>query len=172
MTWSTLFGGRINEIQGGMCIDGNNMYITGKTSTNDAQNSGFLAFPLVSNSTATFTSRYGGDGTIGGDAFIARFNLGNLTPLTSISDVRNTHSAISCYPNPSNGKFMVSFPDFDNGDKVVTLYDYMGQSLFSAHTTNNSMEINSAEKFATGIYIIEVCSSNKKEVSKIVISHQ
>jgi hypothetical protein len=172
MLWSTLFGGARKDYQGGMCIDGNGMYICGKTTTNDAGIAGtVIAYPLLNNNVSTFFGTYSGGGSsiLGGDAYVAKLNLLDVN-LTSISEVNGTISNIKCFPNPSNGRFTISFPDFENGEKTVSLYNCIGQSLYTAKTVNKILEINGTDKFATGVYLVEVRSSNKQEVVKIVIT--
>ncbi len=175
MNWSTLFGGqRGKEYMGGMCIDGNGLFICGKTTTSDnaASPSPILDFPLMDNHVSTFFPQFGGGGASGGgDAYVARFTLLDYHPL-GLEAVQNYTSKIKCYPNPSNGHFIVAFEDFDSGDKTVTLYNYLGQSLYTDHTSDNRIEINGAERLSIGIYLVEVQSNNKRVATKIVISGQ
>jgi hypothetical protein len=169
MVWSTLFGssaGATFNYAGGMCIDGARMYICGMTTSPSTLS--FGAYPLVNNTVSTFFSNYGGDSTLAGDAFVARFNLYDTYP-TSVTEISNSNTTIKCYPNPSDGQFIVSFADFNAGNKTVTLYNYLGQPVYTANTNQTNVLVN-ANGLPTGMYIVQVTSNTKQETTKIVIS--
>ncbi len=65
-----------------------------------------------------------------------------------------TNNAFVVYPNPSNGKFQVSFgKSIQQG--TLSIYNWNGQMLHASDITGDSVAINLAE-LSTGAYLIEV----------------
>lgn len=163
-----MFGGQRGgqDRMGGMCIDGNGLYICGKTPTSNNATPSSTDFPLRDNGVSTYYAQYSGST---GDAYVARFNLLDYHPL-GLPQVKVFSSNLRCFPNPSNGHFTVTFEDFGFGNKTVTLYNYLGQIVNVMHTFENRIEIIANETSETGVYIVEVSSASKKDVAKVVIS--
>ena len=61
-------------------------------------------------------------------------------------------------PNPSSGDFNVDFGGINMAKSSVRVYDAQGKTVFSAENNKNLMVIP-LEKFASGIYLLEVKTS-------------
>jgi len=77
----------------------------------------------------------------------------------------------SVYPNPSNGKFTISFNANYQGKYLVRIYSMIGQVVFKqSYETNpglNSIKIDIGN-LQQGIYVVEmnsICINNDKNIS-------
>lgn len=71
------------------------------------------------------------------------------------------------YPNPSNGKFTISFENTANGNSIE-IYSILGEKIFEkANETGSSISISHLEK---GIYFIKLTKDSKTITKKIIIN--
>ena len=76
-----------------------------------------------------------------------------LNPTTATDNLLANSIKIS--PNPSNSDFNIDFGGINITKSVARVYDIQGKCIFSSDVSSNLMII-SLEKFANGIYLLEV----------------
>ena len=69
-------------------------------------------------------------------------------------------------PNPSSGDFNIDFGVINMAKSSVRVYDAQGKTVFSAENNKNLMVI-SLEKFASGIYLLEVETSKGRILKRL-----
>ena len=77
-------------------------------------------------------------------------------------------SGISIYPNPSSGKFVVSFDDAIDPDAGIRIFDIMGSLVLEIKNPDDKVEIDLSDQ-PDGIYILRITTGNKQHKQKIVI---
>ena len=80
----------------------------------------------------------------------------NPNPTKSVDNSLADEVKVS--PNPSSGDFNVDFGSINMVKSSVRVYDAQGKTVFSTENDSNLMII-SLEKFAAGIYLMEVETS-------------
>ena len=70
------------------------------------------------------------------------------------------------FPNPNNGKFVVS--QYSNLNTQIFVTNILGEVIFATQSTSDKTEID-LSKQAKGIYFVTVHSQNKVESKKIII---
>jgi len=93
------------------------------------------------------------------------------TPALGIEDSKTTKS-FSLHPNPSNGKFNISFTTSNSGSAVLTAYDIRGRKVTEQHFENNSNVFNQTVNFNTlakGVYILKIQTGNNELFKRLVI---
>ena len=87
-----------------------------------------------------------------------------------VEEQKGNFSEFTVYPNPSNGVFNVNLSS--NQDVQMSLYDLRGRNVYSELHSNNSVTFNKEVDFrgmASGVYLLNVESGDKKATKKIVI---
>ena len=84
----------------------------------------------------------------------------DLAALLSVDEVLN--SQINIFPNPANNQFHIELLNSSKLDKV-NIYNHLGQHVKS--TTNLVIDIS---KYATGMYYVEINTSNGSVVKKLI----
>ena len=78
---------------------------------------------------------------------------------------------INVYPNPTDGKIKVDFYLENDENVLMNLYNFQGKSMDSknidAHEGNNVLELD-LKNYPMGTYFINLQSSEKREVQKII----
>lgn len=75
--------------------------------------------------------------------------------------------ALSIFPNPNNGMFTVSLKDLNNNNCSVTVYDALGQEVYSENIiATKTIDLTILAK---GIYSVKVEIDGKQVVKKLVI---
>ena len=90
--------------------------------------------------------------------------------LENIESIGNT-SMINIFPNPSTGKFSITFSAHHNKTTGILIYNILGEKILSINTDKcreNIVMIDLNDKPA-GIYLIRVFSENKVTEKKILI---
>ncbi len=96
----------------------------------------------------------------------------NLTvKLNAITSVDNSlANFVKVSPNPSNGDFNVDFGTINMAKSSVSVYDAQGKTVFTSENNNsangNLMTI-SLDKFANGIYLLEVKTDNGRITKRL-----
>ncbi len=115
---------------------------------------------------------FNGDGSE--DLLIA--NNDNLSVLlnchtTGINDVESGNAILKISPNPFREETVVSFPNPDNADHSLALYDITGRIVRSMNNINGTSVKLDKEYILSGIYICELVNktNSKRLVSKLII---
>lgn len=80
------------------------------------------------------------------------------------------YNSISVFPNPSNGNFtLLLHPKFDYSNAMLSIYDEKGKIIDSRNITNNNIDID-ISKQGSGIFYIQILTSDKKVITKKVVT--
>lgn len=77
----------------------------------------------------------------------------------------------SVYPNPNNGDFKVSIEIPENETVNLTLFDATGKSIFVKSSKGSTIIPISINPSNSGIYTLDVRSSNNRIEEKVVVIH-
>jgi hypothetical protein len=142
-------GGTSDEIAYSIAVDGSgNAYTTGYFAGTADFDPGAAAYNLTS---------------VGSwDLFISK--LGNVSGIESLTE----NSASKIYPNPSNGKFIITQT---NNITSFEIFNFLGEVVYKAtpDKNSNSSEINLSNA-PEGIYFIKLYNGEKSHVIKIIIN--
>jgi Secretion system C-terminal sorting domain/Beta-propeller repeat len=179
LIWGTYFGGLTGgsyvQFAGGMALDDNsNLYICGTTSAGWTSSPPQVDFPIQYETGATNVSIFNGGVNpypmfVMEDAFVAKFNL--LGYGAGVNNIIGANSLIVCYPNPSNGMFMLNMSKFDNASKRINVYDQYGQLTYNTQTSESEIQLMIPD-LASGLYFVEVSDNNRRDVVKIIIDNK
>jgi len=95
----------------------------------------------------------------------------NVTSFVGVEDGLDA-SSILVYPNPNDGRFKVVVDKLPLGAANLSVIDLTGRSIFSQNVNGDGgyftteLDLN---KISSGIYYLQVQSSNGKQVKKLVI---
>jgi hypothetical protein len=78
------------------------------------------------------------------------------------------HSVVSIYPNPSSGKFMISFNDALAPYAGIKIYNIMGDLILETKNPKAKDEIDLSDH-PNGIYILTMTTGSEQHKQKIVI---
>jgi len=85
-----------------------------------------------------------------------------------IESNENLNSAISVYPNPSNGEvFITTENSFSNA--TVTVFDAMGKMILTQNLTSNNTKIDLCN-YENGIYFIQLNTTEGKITKKVIFN--
>jgi len=100
-------------------------------------------------------------------------NVADITIVPTTNSVAvNTFDNFKLFPNPSNGKFRVSFQTPYNDFVSFDLYDVRGRLLDRQKVVSNGEELNRAvnySRLSKGVYLLRVYSSTKSTTQKVII---
>jgi chitinase len=82
---------------------------------------------------------------------------------TSISNF-DMETAISVFPNPTNGQFTISH---SSDSATITVTDILGQEVFKTHTTQKNVNV---QIFHNGIYTINVSTKQGTKTQKLIVN--
>jgi photosystem II stability/assembly factor-like uncharacterized protein len=98
-----------------------------------------------------------------------KWNGGNI--LSATKELAEKHP-FSISPNPSNGKFMLSW---ENGDNIPTQYlrvfNAFGQLVFEKKDVYNDTQIIDLQGFENGVYLVQLHNTEGVVGQKIVVQH-
>lgn len=88
---------------------------------------------------------------------------------SGINDFFDNSTGINCYPNPSNGNFLIELTNNNSlSDYEILITDILGRQISSIMPTSNKIPIKDLK---AGIYLIELRSKGLKLTSrKVVVS--
>jgi hypothetical protein len=86
-------------------------------------------------------------------------------PATAIDGTLS--SQVKVYPNPSKADFNIDFASLNLGKVAIRVYDVQGKQVFTTSTSDNTTVI-SLEKFAKGMYLMEIESQKGRILKRIV----
>ena len=88
----------------------------------------------------------------------------NPSPTTAIDN--SLANLVKVSPNPSKGDFNVDFGTINMAKSSVRVYDAQGKVVFTSENNSNLMTI-SLDKFANGIYLMEVETSKGRILKRL-----
>ena len=88
----------------------------------------------------------------------------NPASITSIDN--SLANLVKVSPNPSNSDFNVDFGTINMAKSSVSVYDAQGKTVFTSENNSNLMTI-SLDKFANGIYLLEVKTENGRITKRL-----
>jgi hypothetical protein len=83
-----------------------------------------------------------------------------------IANVNGNNAAISVYPNPNNGLFILEVRDMGLSTQFVVV-NVLGEVVLSEPVTQEKTQINIAD-LKSGIYFVEVYQNNTRQVIKLI----
>lgn len=83
----------------------------------------------------------------------------------SIKSIEKEELSTILYPNPTEGKLMIHFPE--GGKKAVRIIDSNGKLVLSQNVASD--EVIDLTSFKAGQYLVEVTDSNKESITRSVI---
>lgn len=87
---------------------------------------------------------------------------------TSVSQIQNTGSSLSVFPNPSQGVFTISNTIIsDKLDVLIT--NTLGQTIMKESAENTNMMSVDLSKYSRGIYYAKVTTSEGTQLFKIIL---
>ncbi len=115
----------------------------------------------------------GYDTTISASGTSVNISASYQSPMvTSVANDPSLPDDVSVYPNPANDVISVSFADHSNGAIEINVYDLLGNIVFKnkrdARSGICSTMVIPVSDLADGTYFVEVISSEKQQVKKIV----
>ncbi len=79
---------------------------------------------------------------------------------------------LSIFPNPATSSFSVNVTLPEGTEGVVTITNVLGQEIMSNHVTGSEIwEVNS-ENFATGVYLVNVRTTSKNILKRVVVNRK
>ena len=86
-------------------------------------------------------------------------------PTTAIDN--SLDNTANVYPNPSSDNFNIDFASLNLGKVAIRVYDAQGKQVLTTSTSNNTAVI-SLEKFAKGMYLMEIESQKGRILKRII----
>ena len=154
--WGTYYGGNGFERENSKTLVYNNsFYIVGSTDSteNIASLGSFQPNYAVNNFQTTGASNF----------YIAKFE-----PLP-LSTKKNNENPFSIYPNPNNGRFVITFKDIFIENYKLEMYDTLGKKI-TTQNLNSSQTVIETNNLSKGLYIIKITNpENLSFNTKIVV---
>lgn len=96
-----------------------------------------------------------------------RFELVFANP--NLGTDTQTNIVFTLSPNPSNGNFNITLPDFMQ-DAILTMYNNLGQVVYREPILQAGLnQISASNQLSSGIYYVKVTQDNKSLTKKILI---
>jgi hypothetical protein len=92
----------------------------------------------------------------------------NPNPATSVDN--SLANVVKVSPNPSKGDFNVDFGTINMAKSSVSVYDMQGKIVYSSEnnsSANGNLMTISLDKFANGIYLLEVKTSTERMTKRL-----
>lgn len=94
------------------------------------------------------------------------------SPITGVNTVRNV-SWINVYPNPTEGKFSVSFVALKEVDAVkINVSNVTGQQIMEQQYEKTGKQFSQEfdiSGIAKGVYFVEIIADNERQVKKLIL---
>ena len=90
-----------------------------------------------------------------------------VSVLTETKEIAKT-TVISIYPNPSSGKFNISFNAGENRLAEIAIYSAIGERVFVKNNVRDKVEIDLSAQ-PGGVYLMMISSVGNKYARKIII---
>jgi len=87
-------------------------------------------------------------------------------------EVISTNGAISVYPNPTSGQFVINFKDVAKENVSIIVFDLAGKAVYSntVSTISNNLQTIDISNNANGVYFIRVVSEENTFSGKITLN--
>lgn len=156
----------------GLTIFGDDLTANNKNGFSQGEVIRFKAFDPQSNEESWLEVEY--DMTLPNGGLFAINGLSAVKNITGASFSSDDKQAIrtQLYPNPSDGNFIVAMSEWPS-DLIITLTDSRGQTIRTFIPENQSAGSSLAfqlHHLASGIYFLELTSSQFREVKKLIIN--
>lgn len=106
------------------------------------------------------------------DSFAVNVSPGNFAfdvrRVTGFDEVNNLSGQLNVYPNPANTEVHVNYWGAMGQKATMSLYNIMGQMVFSEQINTNSVNNISLNGLASGVYTLRVESASGIAVKRIV----
>ncbi|WP_299059542.1 T9SS type A sorting domain-containing protein [uncultured Polaribacter sp.] len=76
-------------------------------------------------------------------------------------------SSLNLYPNPTNNQFTIAINNLDYAD--IQIYNVLGKAVFSKIIKGGAININTDDKFTSGVYLVKVISKENKVYHKKIM---
>lgn len=167
LIWSTFLGGSGWDPCYPIAVDDSgNSYVSGSAESAD--------FPVTA---GAFDGTYNG----GGDAFMAKFNLGELVPVeseTPIVGLPNSYALHQNYPKPFNANTEIRYQIPQGGNATLKVFNTLGQEVRTL--VNGSQEAgrhaiawdgrdNNGWEVSTGMYLCWLQAGEFSKTIKMVL---
>jgi predicted SpoU family rRNA methylase len=154
--WGTYYGGSNYDYACGVTSnDKDEIIITGTSFSSDYITSS-LSYDSILNGIS--------------DIFIARFSDSIPFPIFTFVNENQNFNEIKIYPSPINEHLTVYLPAMQNNSTQLTLYNFMGEVMFSRSFMNERINIHTFN-FPNGIYFLKIENGNNNIMKEIIIQH-
>ena len=115
---------------------------------------------------------------IGYDNFIAVCNWGDHTlsffndEVFSVEEQSSKTDPFTIYPNPSNGKFNIGFPNFVSVNLEITILSITGQQVYNEKVNNSNMLVEKQfdlQHLQAGTYVVILKDDRSISQKKLII---
>lgn len=72
------------------------------------------------------------------------------------------------YPNPAKDVFTVELSNIEGSNIEVVLYDILGNSVYSEHTSDSKLIVDT-KIFGKGIYFVNITKGVNTQILKVII---
>ena len=150
--------------------NGTDLYIVGNGGIGGVSSSCFNPMPLNKGpvpGTSYFLSTVGPSA---GSPFIGEFGL-NPIVVASVKNSSIPNDDINVFPNPTSGSITVSMELENKQDVTFTLYDVLGQVIYTSDLKNQAGTINkpiSLSLLSNGVYLLQVKVGNNVYERKVI----
>jgi hypothetical protein len=100
------------------------------------------------------------------------YSMSNIENETSngVTDLNNVSNAITIYPNPNDGRFILSIrnPDKSRTGYELEIYDVLGQEVYHQSIINIQSSIINVSKLSNGVYFYQLINNNKTVRGKFI----
>ncbi len=153
----------VSSSTSGTICAGQSVSLTANGAATYSWNTGGSAAVIVAS--PSVTTSYTVTGTAASGCKNTAIITQSVSGCVGIQTIANPSSAVSVYPNPSTGIFMV---ELANGlTKVINVTDITGRIILTTTSSLDLVTVN-ITTLSNGIYYIKVISDNKAEVAKVV----
>ncbi|MEI6764872.1 MAG: T9SS type A sorting domain-containing protein [Bacteroidota bacterium] len=117
---------------------------------------------LVENPSYSFTASTTDDI----NRFIIHFGKQQTTGIKAVDG----NSELSLYPNPNNGRFIISLRDKLEGTATITVYDVLGHCVISKEVNGLVQEEFGLQNLASGVYTLKVIGARELPTIRFIVN--
>jgi hypothetical protein len=100
---------------------------------------------------------------------INRFVLHFIKPEASGITTVDGNNGLSLYPNPNNGKFIISLTDELEGNATINIYDVLGHCIISKEVNGLVREEFTCRTLSPGVYYLKVSGEREIPVVRFIV---
>lgn len=98
----------------------------------------------------------------------------SVSPCVTGINAQDESSSPLIYPNPNDGRFVISIPGCDNKESRVQIVNGMGQIVWEQtadlRSDGKSVQINMARSLSPGVYTARIICSSGQKTERFIIS--